>query len=201
MKRFGGWPTIAVAVMILVIAGLLVWRVTQKPADEGDGPAPTALVSVAPVREGPVSRTIEAYGVIAGSAAATRTISATREVIVQDVLVTPGQPVAAGAPLVEVGDTPASGLVYRQAVDAAAFAKRDLARVQRLYDQHLAANDQLIAAQKALADADAALAAQSAAGGGHARQAIASPLAGVVGQVSAARGQQVAAGGALVTVI
>ena len=116
----------------------------------------------------------------------------------QDVLVTPGQPVAAGAPLVEVGDTPASGLAYRQAADAVTYAKRDLARVQRLYDQQLAANDQLLAAQKALADAQAALAAQAAAGGGHARQAIVSPIAGVVGQVSAARGQQIAAGGALV---
>ena len=201
MKRFGGWPTIAVAAVILLIAGLLAWRVTQKAADDADAAAPTAFVSVAPARLGPVSRTIEAYGVIVGSAAATRTISATRDVIVQDVLVTLGQPVAAGAPLVEVGDTPASWLVYRQAADAAAFAKRDLARVQRLYDQQLAANDQLIAAQKALADADAALAAQSAAGGGHARQAIASPIAGVVGQVSAAKGQQVAAGGALVTVV
>jgi RND family efflux transporter MFP subunit len=201
MKRFGGWPIVAVVAVIVMIGGLLAWRVTQKAVDDGEAPAPTALVSVSQARLGPVSRTVEAYGVIAGSAAATRTISAARDVIVQDVLVTPGQPVAAGAPLVEVGDTPASGLVYRQAVDAAASAKRDLARVQRLYDQQLAANDQLIAAQKTLADADAALAAQAAAGGGHARQAIASPIAGVVGQVSTAKGLQVAAGGALVTVV
>jgi RND family efflux transporter MFP subunit len=201
MKRFGGWPTIVVAVVILLIAGLLLWRVTQKAPDDAEEAAPTALVSVAPARLGPAGRIVEAYGVIAGSAAATRTISAARDVVVQDVLVAPGQPVAAGAPLVEVGDTPASGLAYRQAVDAAASAKRDLARVQRLYDQQLAANDQLIAAQKTLADADAALAAQSAAGGGHARQTIAAPIAGVVGQVAVARGQQVAAGGALLTVV
>jgi RND family efflux transporter MFP subunit len=201
MRRYGGWPTLAVAGVIVLIAALLAWRLSQKTADEGDGPAPTALVTVAAVRAGPVSRTVEAYGVIAGSPAASRTISAARDVIVQNVLVTPGQPVAAGAALVEVGDTPASGLVYRQAADAVTFAKRDLARVQRLYDQQLAANDQLIAAQKALADAQAALAAQAAAGGGQVRQAIVSPLAGVVGQVAAAKGQQIAAGGALVVVV
>jgi membrane fusion protein (multidrug efflux system) len=201
MKRFGGWPTIAVAAMLVIIAGLLVWRLSQKTPDEGDGPAPTALVSVVAVRAGPVSRTVEAYGVIAGSAAATRTISAARDVIVQDVRAALGQPVAAGAPLVDVGDTPASGLAYRQAADAATFAKRDLARVQRLYDQKLAANDQLLAAQRAFADAQAAFVAQSAAGGGKARQAIVSPIAGVVGQVVASRGQQVSAGGALVTVV
>jgi RND family efflux transporter MFP subunit len=201
MKRFGGWPMAAVAAVVLLIAALLVWRLTQKAPDEGDGPAPSALVTVAAVRAGPVSRTVEAYGFIAGAAAATRTISVARDVIVQDVLVTSGQPVVAGAPLVAVGDTPASGLAYRQAADAAAYAQRDLARVQRLYQQQLAANDQLIAAQKALADAQASLAAQTAAGGGHARQVVLSPIAGVVGQVSAARGQQIAAGGALAVVV
>ncbi|HXQ17625.1 MAG TPA: efflux RND transporter periplasmic adaptor subunit [Caulobacteraceae bacterium] len=201
VDRLGGWPTLAVAAAIVLIAALLVWRLIQKTPDEGDGPAPTALVTVAAARAGPVSRTVEAYGVIAGSPAASRTVSAARDVIVQDVLVTPGQPVAAGAALAEVGDTPASGLAYHQAADAVTFAKRDLARVQRLYDQQLAANDQLLAAQKALADAQAGLSAQAAAGGGHAREAIVSPIAGVVGQVSANRGQQVAAGGALVTVV
>ena len=201
LYRVGGWSTVGVAAAIVLIAALLIWRITQKTPDDGDGPAPSALVSVAPARAGPVSRTVEAYGVIAGSPAASRIVSAARDVIVQAVLVTPGQPVAAGAPLVDVGDTPASGLAYRQAVDAAAFARRDLARVQRLYDQQLAANDQLLAAQKALADAQGALAAQAAAGGGHAHEAIVSPIAGVVGQVSAARGQQIAAGGALVTVV
>jgi RND family efflux transporter MFP subunit len=201
VDRFGGWPAIAVAAAIALVAALLVWRLTQKTPDEADGPAPTALVTVAAARAGPVSRTIEAYGVIAGSAAASRTVSAARDVIVQDVLVTPGQPVAAGAPLAEVGDTPASALAYHQAADAVTYATRDLARVRRLYDQQLAANDQLLAAQKALADAEAGVAAQAAAGGGRTREAIVSPIAGVVGQVSAVRGQQIAAGGVLVTVV
>jgi RND family efflux transporter MFP subunit len=201
MKRFGGWPVVAVAAAVVLIAALLAWRLTQKATDEGDGPPPSALVTVAAVRAGPVSRTVEAYGVIAGSAAAIHTVSAARDVIVQQVLVSPGQAVAAGAPLVAVGDTPASGLVYRQAADAVTYANRDLARVRRLYDEQLAANDQLLAAQKALADAQAALVAQATAGGGRARQAVVTPIAGVVAQVAVARGQQVAAGGALVGVV
>ena len=201
MQRFGGRPMLAALAAIVLVAGLLAWRLTRKAPDEDSAPPPSALVTVAPARAGAISRTVEAYGVIAGSAAASRTISAARDVIVQDVLVTAGQPVAAGAPLAQVGDTPASGLAYRQAADGAIFARRDLARVQRLYDQHLAANDQLIAAQKALADAQGALTAQVAAGGGQARRAVVSPIAGVVGQVAVARGQQVAAGGVLVTVV
>lgn len=140
-------------------------------------------------------------GVIAGSASATRTVSAPREVIVQDLLTAPGLIVAVGTPLIQVGDTPASGLAYRQATDALAFAERDLARVQRLYDQRLAANDQLGAARKALADAQAAVAAQAAAGGGRKGQIIPSPIAGVVSQVVVQKGQQVATGAPLLTVV
>jgi RND family efflux transporter MFP subunit len=144
---------------------------------------------------------VKAYGVIAGSASATRTVSAPREVIVQDVLTAPGLTVSVGSPLVQVGDTPSSGLAYRQATDALAFAQKDLARVQRLYDQQLAANDQLAAARKALTDAQAAVAAQAAAGGGKHGQIIGSPIAGVVSQVIAVKGQQVAAGAPLLTVV
>jgi RND family efflux transporter MFP subunit len=122
-------------------------------------------------------------------------------VLVEDLLVTPGASVTAGAPLITVGNTPAGGLAYRQAVDAVTYAERDLARVRRLYDQQMAANDQLFAAQKALADAEAGLAAQSAAGGSRPRQIIVAPIGGVVGQVAVTRGQQVAAGGALVSLV
>ena len=184
-----------------LVVGFMAVALFQKPAESEETPSPSALVTLAPVRSGPVGRMVEAYGVIAGSASATRTVPAPRDVIVQDVLTAPGLTVAAGAPVVQVGDTPASGLAYRQAADALAFAERDLTRVQRLYDQQLAANDQLAAARKTLADAQAAVAAQAAAGGGRARQIIASPMAGVVSQVVVQRGQQVAAGAPLLTVV
>ena len=91
-----------------------------------------------------------------------------------------GQTVRAGQPLIQVSDAPASALAYRQAADAATFAHTDLARVQRLYDQRLAANDQLGAARKAAADADAALAQQKAQGSGPGGQTLKAPRAGVV---------------------
>ncbi len=200
MKRSRRWQIIAAGLVGVLVVGFVAWRLTQKPESE-ETPTPSALVTLAPVRAGPVSRTVEVYGVIAGSASATRAVSAPRDVIVQDVLTAPGLTVAPGAPLVQVGDTPASGLAYRQAADALAFAERDLARVQRLYDQQLAANDQLAAARKALADAQAAAAAQAAAGGGRGRQIIASPIAGVVSQVVVQKGQQVTTGAPLLTVV
>ena len=201
MKRLRTWQVAAVASVVVLLVALLAWRVLNKAPAEAEPAAPTALVSVTSISSGPLGRVIEAYGVIVGSAAATRTISAPRDVIVQDLLVGPGQPVAAGAPLVVVGDTPASGLAYRQATDALTYAKQDLARIQRLYAQQLAANDQLTAAQKAVADAQAALAAQSAAGGGLTRQAIVSPIAGIVWQVPSSKGQQLASGAPLLSVV
>jgi RND family efflux transporter MFP subunit len=201
MKSSRRWPGIAAAVAGVLVVGFIAWRLLQKPAASEETPTPSALVTLASVRSGPVNQTVKAYGVIAGSPSATRTVSAARDVIVQDLLTAPGLAVVAGSPLVQVGDTPASGLAYRQAADALAFAERDLARVQRLYDQQLAANDQLAAARKALADAQAAVAAQTAAGGGRGRQVIASPIAGVVSQVVVQRGQQVAAGAPLLTVV
>jgi RND family efflux transporter MFP subunit len=184
-----------------LVLGFVAWRLLQKPAESEEEGKPSALVTLAPLRAGPVNSTVKAYGVIAGAPSATRTVSAPRDVIVGDVLTAPGLAVAAGAPLVEVGDTPTSGLAYRQAAGALASAQRDLERVQRLYDQQLAANDQLIAAKKTVADAEAAVAAQRAAGGGRLRQVITSPIAGVVAQVAATRGQQVAAGAPLLTVV
>jgi RND family efflux transporter MFP subunit len=159
------------------------------------------LVTLAPIRQAMVEETVTGYGMIAGSAAASRTIAAPRAVVVQALLVGPGQPVAAGAPLVVVADTPATGLGYRQAADAMTAAERDLARVQRLYDQHLAANDQLGLAQKALADARAGIAAQTAQGAGRGRQTLTAPFAGVVGTVPAAIGDHVAADAPLINLI
>jgi RND family efflux transporter MFP subunit len=191
----------AIGVVVVLIVAIAAWRAFQKPAEDEETATPSALVTFASVRSGPARRIVKVYGVIAAAPNATRTVSASREVIVQDVLTAPGLAVAAGAPLVQVADTPASGLAYRQAADALIFAQRDLARVQRLYDQQLAANDQLIAARKAVADAQAAVAAQTAAGAGRSRQIITAPIAGVVSQVAVARGQQVAAGGSLLTVV
>jgi RND family efflux transporter MFP subunit len=201
VRRPRRWTLIVAGLVGVLVMGAIAWRVLETPAERQEPSAPSALVTLAPVRAGPVSRTVQAYGVITGSPGATRTVSALREVIVQDLLTAPGLTVEAGAPLIQVGDTPASGLAYRQAADALAFAEKELARVQRLYDQQLAANDLLAAAHKALADAQAAVAAQSAAGGGRGHQIITSPIAGVVSQVVVQRGQQVAAGAPLLTVV
>lgn len=201
MTRAKTWKIVGTAAAVILI-GVLGWLFLRRSAPPAEAPPPpSALVTVAPIQRGPVREIVEAYGTIAGSPSASRTLAAPRAVIVVQVLVAPGQPVAAGAPLIVLANTPATELAFRQVTDTAAFAGRDLARVQRLYDEHLATNDQLAAARKALADARAAVAEQNAAGAGAGRQTLTASTAGVVGAVPVAAGEHVAADAPLLTVI
>jgi RND family efflux transporter MFP subunit len=151
------------------------------------------------VRAAPVTEVVSAYGLVQADPSGAATVAAPRAVIVSRVLVRLGEAVAAGQPLVELGDAPASAVAYRQATDAAAFAKTDLARVERLYEDRLAGADQLSAARKTLADADAALAAQTQEGGGQSRQVLRAPFAGVVTVLTANPGDHLAQDASMLT--
>ena len=179
----------AVVVVALIVTVVLLRR--GGGADEAE-PHPTALVTVAPVRAETLQDVVSVYGVVQADPAGSVAVAAPKAAIVSRVLVRSGETVAAGQPLVEIANAPGSELAYRQAADAVSFAQTDLARVQRLYDERLAASDQLTAARKTLADAQAALAAQQKQGAGHALQVLKAPRAGVVTTVSSAPGDHVA---------
>lgn len=183
---------IAAIAAVLVALGLLVFSRLNKKDEADTDPTPTALVTMAPARAETVQSVIQLYGTVVADPAGAITIAAPRGVVVGQVLVQAGQTVRAGQPLLQVSDAPASALAYRQAADAATFARNDLARVQRLYDQRLAANDQLGAAKKAAADADAALAQQKSQGSGPGGQTIVAPRAGIVTSVAATPGDHTA---------
>jgi RND family efflux transporter MFP subunit len=200
MSRVNPWVLAAMA-LLLTLVGLVSWRLLTAPTEDEDAPPTSALVTLAPARQAIVNETARAYGVITGSPAASRTVASPRAVVVLRLLVTSGQAVSAGAPLAVIADTPASALAFREAMDAVTFAQRDLERVQRLYDQQLAAADQLDAARKAQAEARAAAAAQTALGSGGKGQTLAAPQAGIVGTILVAMGDHVAADAPLMTVI
>jgi RND family efflux transporter MFP subunit len=177
---------VAVAVVAALVAVVLLRRAGgEEAAAEA---APTALVTVAPVRSD---------SVVQADPAGSITVAAPKAAIVGRMLVRSGQSVAAGQPLVEIANAPGSEMAYRQAADAVTFAQADLARVQRLFDERLAATDQLSAARKALADAQATLAAQQKQGAGQSLQVLKAPRAGVVTTVSAAPGDHVAQAAAI----
>lgn len=179
---------------IALAVGLVVWLVHGRGAGQAADAdvSPTPAVTAATVRAQPVSDVVSAYGVVQADPSASATLAAPRAVIVGRVLARQGQAVSAGQPLIEIGDAPASGQAYDQAASAAAFARSDLARTQRLFDDKLAGPDQLSAAKKTLADAQAALAAQTRQGGGQSRQVVRAPFAGVVTSLSANPGDHLA---------
>ncbi|HZZ69506.1 MAG TPA: efflux RND transporter periplasmic adaptor subunit [Phenylobacterium sp.] len=185
-------------VALLVVAGLVAWLiVSRKKAAEDTDATPTAIVTMAPVTAARLDDVATAYGTVQADPAGSATVAAPKAAIVLRVLVRSGETVSAGQTLIELANAPGSELAFKQASDAAAFAKSDLARVQRLYDGRLAASDQLDAAKKASADADATLTAEEKQGAGHATQTIKAPQAGIVTTVSAAAGDHVAQDAAL----
>lgn len=189
--------TAAVVLLVVAAAAFLFLHRGGQPAEAEANPV--AVITVAPVRSGQVADVVSVYGVVAADPAGTVTVAAPKQVIVSRMLVRVGQTVAAGQAVAEVASAPAAELAYKQAADAATFARNDLARVQRLYDERLAANDQLEAAKKTLADAQAALAAQVRQGAQRSIQTLTAPAAGVVTTVAVANGDHVAQDAPLAT--
>jgi RND family efflux transporter MFP subunit len=185
---------LAVGAGLLVVVLIVVLVLMRKGGgEEADADVtPTAVITVSPARSGAVEQLVQVYGVVAADPAASINVAAPKQAIVARVLVRTGETVRAGQPLVEVANAPGSELAFRQAADAATFARNDLARVQRLYEEKLAANDQLEAAKKALADAEAGLTAQQKQGASKPLQVLSAPQAGVVTAVSASPGDHVA---------
>ncbi|HWF76300.1 MAG TPA: efflux RND transporter periplasmic adaptor subunit [Caulobacteraceae bacterium] len=184
---------IAAAAILIVIVGagalVLTHRGGGDDSDQGE-PTATATITTAPIRSGVLEDVTTVFGVVQADPGASRTLAAPRAVIVEQVLARPGQVVSAGEPLAVIESQPAADLAYKQAADAATSARNDLARVQRLFDSHLAASDQLIQAKKTAADADSALAAQQRQGAG--RQTLTADAPAVVVSVSAAPGDHIA---------
>jgi RND family efflux transporter MFP subunit len=193
---------ILAAVFVLVAGGAVLWlsRKAASGAEAADA-SPTASVTTASVRSETLKDVASVYGVVQADPAATTMIAAPRAVIVARILVRAGEVVTAGQALAEMVSAPGADLAYRQAADAASFARNDLARVQRLFDGHLAASDQLGAAKKTLADAEAALAAQEKQGGGRARQTLTASAASVVTNIAVAPGDHVAQDAPLMTLV
>ena len=177
------------AVLALVAAPLLGCHGGGGDADKE--PEAVAAVTAATVRAERLDDLAHATGLVQPSAAGALTIASPKAAVVTRVLVGVGQAVRAGQPLAVLANAPASELAYRQALDAQSFAERDLERVKRLYDQHLAAADQLSAAEKTLADARSAVAAQLAEGAKSALT-LTAPAPAVVATLTAAAGDRVA---------
>lgn len=162
-------------------------------------PAVSALVRLQALRQGELTRSVDAVGSVHTASGRTLQVSFARAVVVRQVWVRAGQAVRRGQKLLEVAGAPADRAAYLQARDALRYARADLRRLRALARQQLATQAQIDAARKAVADAAAALAAARAQGLGTALQSVDAPFDAVVDAVPAARGARLAAGSVALT--
>lgn len=179
---------IAAALLCLVLAAL---------APPAAAKGPSVLVQLTPLRRGSLPHTVTAYGKVEPDPAARRTVMAPISGVVGAVYARPGQEVAADAPLILLGPSPATAAAYTQAQSALRAASGLVERTRSLLGQHLATRQQLADARRSQADARAALAALQTEGAG-AAQTLRAPFPAVVIAVSTSPGAIVTPGAALV---
>ncbi|MFI4868590.1 MAG: efflux RND transporter periplasmic adaptor subunit [Steroidobacterales bacterium] len=169
-------------------------------SDKEQAPAPTARVQTASAASGSLSPIATAYGTAVSAPAHTHIIVMPYEGAITGVAVHAGDSVSADQVIATVARTPATAAQFTQAHSALSFAQQDLLRVQRLYADKLASNEQLAAARKALADAQAQLDAFNSSGADQERSALRAPFPGVITRLTATPGERPTPGSAIATV-
>lgn len=169
-------------------------------AQPDGAPTPRAQVRTAVAVGGSLAPIAVAYGTAVAAARRTRVLVMPYEGVIGSVDVHAGDAVRLGQTIVTLARTPATGARFSQARSALGFAEQDLARLQRLYADQLATNEQLAAASKALDDARAQLQALSLTGADQEQTALRSPFSGVITSLAATPGDRPAAGTAIATV-
>ena len=171
---------------------LLSVLLTAGPVVAAD--APSVLVETVPLKQQLMTETVSGYGVVSPDTSSLQNVSLPRPGQIMSLLVSAGQVVKKGAPLLEFGTGADAVLSYQQALQTVNFATSEAARIEQLVSQQLATQSQLAAAKKALADAKATLRAQEKVGADRSLERIAAPFDGVVASVQAAQGDRLAAG-------
>ncbi|CAB3780232.1 hypothetical protein LMG28614_01020 [Paraburkholderia ultramafica] len=198
-------PRVVAVALALACAALLGAAVhAASAASAADSPAaadtanqPAVSVQTVRVQRAEIAQPVRGFGIVAASAASLTTINLPYLARIVQMRVQSGQTVTRGTPLFVVQADPAAVLAATQAKSAVTLAQGELARTQSLYDKGLATQSQLASARKAADDAQQALAAQNQTGVASGNKVVTAPLDGVVLLLSAAQGDQVQAGAAI----
>jgi RND family efflux transporter MFP subunit len=187
---------VTIVILVAVVGGWLLFRRT--PAASSAGSAPpivTALVKTQPIHQQMMAETLTALGEVAtGNVVA---ITFPRAGQVSRLLVVVGQRVKPGTPVATLASDPNAKLAYEQAVSAVTFAHGEVQRNEELLALQLATKSQVDAARKALQDAEHNLAAQREFGGNIGIATVVAPFDGVVTAVTAAQGDRLPPGAAI----
>ena len=210
MKRpLLNWTTLAsVLATIVILAGIGFYAGLFGAADKPDTEAAgngevegTATVTTVDAVQGSLSPTAMAYGVVTSAPQNSFVLQIPRDGTFKTVNVREGEVVRAGQPIVTVVTAAAITTAYQQAKSAVDFATRDVQRLERLFAERLATNDQVASARKTLEEANIQLEQQSKIGANAGEQTIRAPFDGVVTGLMAVPGDQVSANTTFATIV
>lgn len=157
-------------------------------------PEVVASVVVEPATAAAFLETIDAYGSVDSATQQTRILNSAAEVLVEQILVSPGQSVDVGDPLLRIRATANSALELSKAQTDLKFAESSQARTSRLFAQQLATNADVDAARQATVNARAALVNVRSRVGSDDSIILRAEAAGIVASVDVARAAIVPAG-------
>lgn len=192
MSRWSRFPPLGPGLALILFAGLACGDGSQTSGRVVD-PQQSALVETAEIQLGPVKERLRTLGWVDFDPTQTRSVTLDRAGIVLAVRVVRGQAVHAGEALLRLGPAAPLSPEVQQAKIARDFAERELKRVRRLYDKHLATNQDLVQAEKDAAMSRAALAGLGQ-GRGEGPTTVVAPADGVVVQVHVGEGDVVHGG-------
>lgn len=199
--RTDGAPTAGRAPTAITLAlAAALFGCNGSASNKDQAPAPTARVQTASAVRGSLSPIATAFGTAVSAPAHTRIIVMPYEGTITGVAVHAGDSVTADQVIATVARTPGTAAQFAQVRSALSFAQQDLLRVQRLYADKLATNDQVATARKVLSDAQAQLDAFNRTGADQEQTALRAPFAGVITSLSATSGERPAIGTAIATV-
>ncbi|MDA8387155.1 MAG: efflux RND transporter periplasmic adaptor subunit [Nitrospiraceae bacterium] len=202
------WPfwgvLIVVAAAGLSAGGYLAYKgearkaMAAAPAPEAG--APVASVEVAPIRSARMQVFVTAYGDVVPAPGAVQVASMPYEIRVRRIMVSAGQKISRGEPLLEVEPSPDTVLELKQAETAYQISRQNLDHIKQLFALKLATNTQILKAREAFRRASLQLEILKKMGVGGPR-VIRSGVDGLVSHVDVQQGAIVADGKPLVEVI
>lgn len=173
-------------VAMVIISGTVNYAATEDTV--------SALVQTELLGRHELAETLSCYGTVSTDPVSAVNVNFPRAGQITRLLVSQGEVVKKGTPILQLETSPLDSASYAQAAASVDFARSELARVQSLEEQQLATKSQLANAQKALIDAEAALAAQQRLGTETKSELISAPFDGIVVALNITNGERIRAG-------
>ena len=159
---------------------------------------PSVAVKTIPLEKGQLSETITAYGSVIPKLDELKGVSAQYETLIKRLLVTEGQHVQKGTPLIRIEASPDGLLALGEAESAAKVTAAKLKEAEQLYAAKLSVKQEVESARQAAQDAAARLASLKARGMAR-EETLHADFEGVVTRINFQNGDIAPTGSSLIT--